>query len=128
MVDITGVKETLKGIATNVATPLLPPIKKEPIMKTSDNFTGALSRGSENVLGQATRREYVNEFIDFWKDDYRDKIKCVCFLAIAFLTFNVLTPFSLFCVALAGKYWDMAMWNRNISRFNGWFRTIIYGL
>ena len=102
-------------------------VPKRDIKDPNMGYTGALTRGSENSLGQATRREYVNEFIDFWKDDYRAKAKCLCFLAVAFLTFNILAPFSLFCVALAAKYWDLAMWNRNIARFNGHFRTIMYG-
>ncbi len=126
-----GVKSTVKTAAETIANEVKATAKleerKEPVIKASEFYTGAISRGHENVLGQATRKEYVNEFIDFWKDDYRDKIKCACFLAIAFFTFNVLTPFSLFCVALAAKYWDLSMWNRNIARFNGHFRTIIFG-
>lgn len=97
----------------------------EPIVKTSEFYTGVLSKGSANVMGQCTRKEYINEFIGFWKDDYRAKAKCVALLAAAGLTFNVFLPYSLFMVALAAKYWDHASWCRNIARFNGWFRTIV---
>ncbi|MBI4406364.1 hypothetical protein HY571_00435 [Candidatus Micrarchaeota archaeon] len=120
----------IKGTTQKIAKDLVEQVKgkeKEPVRKTSDFFTGAIASGHENSLGQATRKEYINEFIDFWKDDYRAKAKCIIFLAIAVLTFNIFTPFSLFMVALAAKYWDLALWCRNISRFNGHFRTIIYG-
>ena len=134
MAQLTNIGTTLKSIAEStvvdgkktagVATPAV----AEPKVKKSEFFTGAIVRGSENSLGQAPRHEYINEFIDFWTGDYRAKAKFICFGAIAILTFNIIAPFSLLCVALAAKYWDLAMWNRNISRFNGHFRTIIYGL
>ncbi len=125
---LSGIKGTVVDVVKDIRqnTPLKVE-KKEETIKTSEFYTGALTRGNENVLGQCTRKEFINEFIDFWKDDYRAKAKCICFLAIAALTFNIMAPFSLFCIALAAKYWDWAMWCRNIARFNGNFRTIIYG-
>lgn len=123
-----NIKDVVKGVVQRTVAPIAPAKHVEPKVKTSEFFTGAIVRGKENSLGQATRAEYINEFIDFWTGDYRAKSKCLCFIAIAILTFNIITPFALFCVALAAKYWDLAMWNRNISRFNGHFRTIIYGL
>ena len=122
---LTGIKPVVRGVVERTLAPVLPK-PEEPKIKRSEFYTGAIVRGSENSLGQATRAEYINEFIEFWTLDYRSKAKCLSFLAIALLTFNVLAPFALFCVALAAKYWDMAMWNRNISRFNGNFRTIIF--
>ena len=127
---LTGVKGTAQEALTKVmeSTPLagkIFPKPKEEIIKKSEFYTGALARGNENVLGQCTRKVYINEFIEFWRDDYRAKAKCLAFLAIAALTFNTFPPFALFCIALAAKYWDWAMWCRNIARFNGWFRTII---
>lgn len=139
MGELTNIKTIVQSVAKNTATDAAKAVGKtapasttatsvEPKIKRSEFFTGAIVRGNENSLGQAPRHEYINEFIDFWTGDYRAKAKCLCFLAIAFLTFNIMAPFALFCVALAAKYWDLAMWNRNISRFNGHFRTVIYGL
>lgn len=125
---LTSIKDVTKGLVQRTVTTALPAKPAEPKVKTSEFYTGAISRGSENSLGQATRAEYINEFIDFWTNDYRGKAKCLCFIAIAVLTFNWFAPFALFNVALAAKYWDMAMWNRNIARFNGHFRTVIYGM
>ncbi|MDP3742151.1 MAG: hypothetical protein Q8R15_02440 [Candidatus Micrarchaeota archaeon] len=125
---LQNIKDVVKGAALRTAEPLQP--KKQgaaPTKMPEGFFTGAISRGSENVLGQATRAEYINEFIDFWTGDYRAKAKCLAFLALAVVTWNWFAPFALFSVALAAKYWDLAMWNRNISRFNGHFRTVIYG-
>lgn len=131
MATFEGVKSTVKSIGAqakeSLATAVKPQEKKEEVVRTQDFYTGALSRGTDNVMGQATRAEYINEFIDFWRDDYRAKAKVLCFLAIAFLTWGVFAPFSLFCVALAAKYWDHSLWCRNISRFNGNFRTISFG-
>ncbi len=126
MGQITNVKTAVKEIAKIVAPPILPK-EETPVLKTDQYFAGAIVQGKEHSLGQCIRKDYLNEFIDFWKDDYRAKIKCVVFLAIAFLSWNIFAPFSLFMVALASRYWDHAMWCRNISRFNGNFRTIIYG-
>ena len=126
---LQGISGTAKTVFTDIrqSTPFKPPAKKDPVIKRDEFYTGALSRGNENVLGQCTRKEFINEFITFWKDDYRAKIKCACLLGMAIFTFNVFAPFALFCIALAAKYWDWAMWCRNIARFNGNFRTIIVG-
>ncbi|MFH0713500.1 MAG: hypothetical protein V1722_02875 [Candidatus Micrarchaeota archaeon] len=124
---LTGAQTTAKTLVEQLKADLKAEPFKEPKTKKDDFYTGVLSRGTDNVLGQCTRKVYLNEFIDFWKDDYRAKIKCACFLGVAIFTFNVFAPFSLFCVALAAKYWDHAMWCRNIARFNGNFRTAIIG-
>ena len=131
---LTGIKGTANDAISQIKEGLSLPAKakvglpyNQPKVNSNEFYTGALSRGNENVLGQCTRKEYINEFIDFWRDDYRAKAKCLCFLAVAFLTFNIVAPFALFCVALAAKYWDHAMWCRNIARFDGNFRTISYG-
>ncbi|MFH1246923.1 MAG: hypothetical protein V1644_00950 [Candidatus Micrarchaeota archaeon] len=125
---IHSIKQVVKGIVERTVEPALPKAPPAlPKVNTNEFYTGAISRGNENVLGNATRAEYINEFIDFWTNDYRAKAKCLAFIAIAILTWSWFAPFSLFSVALASKYWDMAMWNRDISRFNGHFRTVIYG-
>lgn len=125
---LVTIKDVAKGAVKRAAEPLLTKPAASPTKLPEQFFTGAISRGSENSLGQATRAEYINEFIDFWTLDYRGKAKCVAFLGLAIFTWNWFAPFALFCIALAGKYWDTAMWNRNIARFNGHFRTVIYGM
>jgi len=128
MAELKGLKSTATGLLRDtIVEKIKPTAKKEPIVNSQEFYTGALTRGSGNVMGQTTRAEYINEFIDFWRDDYRAKAKMLVFLAIAFLSWNIFSPFSLFCVALAAKYWDHALWCRNISRFNGNFRTIMFG-
>ncbi len=86
--------------------------------------TGVLTQASKQVFGQMIRADYLNEFIELWREDYVAKARCACFLAAAVVSWNALPPFSLLCVALAAKYWDWATWNRNIPRFNGAFRNV----
>lgn len=86
--------------------------------------TGIATQANKQVFGQMTRTDYLNEFIELWREDYVAKTRCACFAAAAIVSWNALPPFSLLCVALAAKYWDWATWNRNISRYNGAFRNV----
>ena len=86
--------------------------------------TGVITQASKQVFGQMVRADYLNEFIELWREDYVAKARCFCFAAAAVISWNACNPFSLLCVALAAKYWGWAIWNRNIPRFNGLFRNV----
>lgn len=122
-----GIKET----AIQIKDILSPKSKAEQLKTlnakapvTSTYSTGMITKADKQIFGQMTRSEYLNEFIELWREDYVAKARCVCFLAAAVVSWSAFAPFSLLCIALAAKWWDWALWNRNISRFNGIYRNV----
>ena len=127
MSDAHGPEHDIKGSLKSATSKLkLNESHHESSKKPVNQFTtGMITSANKQIFGQMTRGDYLNEYIELWREDYVAKLRCVCFVAVAVISWNAFTPFSLFCVALAAKYWNWAIWNRNIPRFNGLFRNIV---
>lgn len=62
------------------------------------------------------KREYLNDFIDFWKNKYKAKAKSVAFIAFAIICIPYIPIVSLISAALAGRYWMIGFWNGAIVK------------
>ncbi|MCL5011419.1 MAG: hypothetical protein M1594_00805 [Candidatus Marsarchaeota archaeon] len=62
------------------------------------------------------KREYLNDFIGFWKNQYRAKTKAITFAAFAIITLPYIPIVSLISAALAGRYWMIGFWNGAIIK------------
>jgi hypothetical protein len=62
------------------------------------------------------KREYLNDFIGFWKGKYKARAKSIAFIAFALICIPYLPIISLISAALAGRYWMIGFWNGAIIK------------
>jgi|GEM_PF-3336366 hypothetical protein len=62
------------------------------------------------------KREYLDDFIELWKNQYIAKAKAIAFIAFAIITIPYIPVVSLISAALAGRYWMIGFWNGAIVK------------
>ena len=81
--------------------------------------------GTPPFLKQHKRHEYLEEYVGFEKDRYRNTLKAVFCFVFGVLTLQAFTPGALLMIAMAARYQDLAWWATFIAKTYGRYRSLI---
>lgn len=76
-------------------------------------------------IKQHTRFDYINEYVGFEKDRYKNVGKAVFCFAFGVLTLQAFPPGGLVMIAMAARYQDIAWMDGFITKNFGRYRSII---
>ncbi len=76
------------------------------------------SKKELSLTKKVKKRDYLNDFIGLWKNQYSAKAKAITFVAFAIITIPYIPVVSLISAALAGRYWMIGFWNGAIVKSN----------
>ena len=81
--------------------------------------------GTPPFVKQHKRYDYLDEYVGYQKDRYKNTLKAVFCLGAGVLTLNAFAPGALLMFALAARYQDMAWWDGFITKTYGKYRSLV---
>lgn len=84
-----------------------------------------ITPGTPPTMKMHKRWDYLEEYINFWKDGVKFKIKAVALLAFGLLTLTTFPPGALLMIALAARYQDLSWLDDYITQKFGKQRTLV---
>ena len=81
--------------------------------------------GTPPSMKMHKRWDYLEEYINFWKDGVKFRIKSIAFLAGGLLTLNTFPPGALLMIALSARYHDISWLDDFITKKFGKQRTLV---
>ncbi|PIT85138.1 hypothetical protein COU36_04980 [Candidatus Micrarchaeota archaeon CG10_big_fil_rev_8_21_14_0_10_59_7] len=84
----------------------------------------AIKPGAPPFLKQQNRREYIDEYVGYYKDGAKFSIKAIALFGLGLATLEIFPPGALFMIALSARYQDIAWMDRFIYKTFGKYRSL----
>ena len=81
--------------------------------------------GAPPFMKQHKRYEYLEEYVGYEKDRYKNTLKAVFCLGAGIMTLNAFAPGAFLMFAMAARYQDMAWWDGFITKTYGKYRSLV---